>query len=70
MRAIRIAIDENRLVPALVPSVALAGRFLQGSSRSSHGTGTPKPIHIEETDANFSIEWKSLPHRGCAIPVR
>jgi len=27
--------------------------------------GDPEPIHIEETDASFSIEWEGqLPHRG------
>jgi hypothetical protein len=28
-----------------------------GSPRRWHGTN-PEPIHIEETDANFTIEWE------------
>jgi len=26
--------------------------------RRCHGGGDPEPVHIEDTDAGFSIEWR------------
>src|SRR5262249_35766746 len=30
----------------------------------------PEPIHIEETDASFSIEWRGTTASGCGLRLR